>query len=238
MDFDLRTLSGLAYLDAVTTLLQRARCEHPTAGLWEASDFQWWWRKPRDTDSWDQLFWFDTSGSPVAAAVVTDWGRSLALDVIDLPSVDLVREVWQRGLATLDRVVSSVEVLVDDQDTLMASLLIGAGFALSPDGDSTAWMSAEARPKVSGLASGYSLRSRTDASGVRHHMVGRNGPQVGERLEQTSLYRNDLDLVVVDTTGEPVAYGLFWYDPSTNVGLVEPMRTEEAHQRRDSPGIS
>ena len=126
MDFDLRTLSGLAYLDAVTTLLQRARSEQPTAGLWEAADFQWWWRKPRDTDSWDQLFWFDTSGSPVAAAVVTDWGGSFALDVIVLPSVDLGREVSRRGLEMLGGVVSTIEVLVDDRDTFMASLLTDA----------------------------------------------------------------------------------------------------------------
>lgn len=63
-------------------------------------------------------------------------------------------------------------------------------------------------------------------------MVGRNGAQVAKRLGQTSLYRKDLDLVIVDSTGEPVAYGLFWYDPSTKVGLVEPMRTDESHQRR------
>jgi predicted N-acetyltransferase YhbS len=35
---------------------------------------------------------------------------------------------------------------------------------------------------------------------------------------------------VVDHQGEVVAYGLFWYDPATGVGLVEPMRTEQAHQ--------
>ena len=28
------------------------------------------------------------------------------------------------------------------------------------------------------------------------------------------------------------AYGLFWYDPETATGLVEPMRTEDDHQRR------
>jgi predicted N-acetyltransferase YhbS len=32
--------------------------------------------------------------------------------------------------------------------------------------------------------------------------------------------------------GEPAGYGLFWADPVTGVGLVEPMRTEEAHRGR------
>ena len=53
-----------------------------------------------------------------------------------------------------------------------------------------------------------------------------------ERLKQTPLYRTDLDLVVIDELGEPGGYGVFWYDPTTETGLVEPMRTLEAHQRR------
>ena len=32
--------------------------------------------------------------------------------------------------------------------------------------------------------------------------------------------------------GQVAGYGLFWADPVTGVGLVEPMRTEQAHQRR------
>ena len=56
------------------------------------------------------------------------------------------------------------------------------------------------------------------------------------RLAQTSLYRSDLDLCIRDTDGEVAAYGLFWYDPVTGVGLVEPMRAEDAHQRRGLAG--
>ena len=32
--------------------------------------------------------------------------------------------------------------------------------------------------------------------------------------------------------GSVAAYGLFWPDPVTGVGLVEPMRTEDEHQNR------
>ena len=38
------------YLAAVTELLQRIRGAHPTKGLFEAADLQWWWRAPRSTD--------------------------------------------------------------------------------------------------------------------------------------------------------------------------------------------
>jgi len=51
-------------------------------------------------------------------------------------------------------------------------------------------------------------------------------------FRQTSLYRADLDLVVLDGDNRAAAYGLFWFDPETATGLVEPMRTEDDHQRR------
>ena len=37
---------------------------------------------------------------------------------------------------------------------------------------------------------------------------------------------------VHDDRDRVAAYGLFWYDPVTATGLVEPMRTEDDHQRR------
>ena len=70
--------------------------------------------------------------------------------------------------------------------------------------------------------------------GRPHHMNGpkRRHPDVESRLRQTSLYRPDLDLVVHDRRDNVAAYGLFWYDPVTATGLVEPMRTEDEHRRR------
>ncbi len=58
-------------------------------------------------------------------------------------------------------------------------------------------------------------------------MVGRNGGRVAELLAECSLYRPELDLAVYAPRGEVAGYGLFWADPETGVGLVEPMRTED-----------
>ena len=67
-----------------------------------------------------------------------------------------------------------------------------------------------------------------------HHMISRKRivADVEPRLRQTSLYRADLDLAVYDAGGDPAGYGLFWFDPVTATGLVEPMRTEDEHQQR------
>ena len=65
--------SGVHYLSAVTALLQRGRSMHPTKGLYEAAEVQWWWARPRSTDDVAQLFWFDGRGRPEAAVIITDW---------------------------------------------------------------------------------------------------------------------------------------------------------------------
>jgi len=62
-------------------------------------------------------------------------------------------------------------------------------------------------------------------------MIRCSGSAVADRLAECSLYRPDLDLVVYDEVDEVAAYGLFWADPLTGVGLVEPMRTEDRFQQ-------
>ena len=228
-------LTGLDSLAAVTTLLQRARGAHPTAGLYEAADLQWWWRTPRSTDQLPQLFWFDHLGHPEAAVIATDWGDRMALDPIVMPDApaDWVVHVVEHGLARAEDVgLGSVSLEVARGDVMLRELLVGHGFEITDDGVVEAWLAADARPECSTLPHGYRLTSRPETSRRAHHLDTRSGSDVETRLRQTSLYRPDLDLAVVDDRDEVAAYGLFWFDPVTATGLVEPMRTEDAHQRR------
>ena len=63
-------------------------------------------------------------------------------------------------------------------------------------------------------------------------MRRRSGEEVEARLLQCSLYDPSLDLAVEAADGQVAGYALFWFDPVTEVGLVEPMRVEDAYQRR------
>ena len=63
-------------------------------------------------------------------------------------------------------------------------------------------------------------------------MRGRSGEDVEERLRQSSLYDPWLDLSVQAADGQVAGYALFWADPVTRVGLVEPMRVEAPFQRQ------
>ncbi len=226
---------GVACLEAVTALLRRVRTAHPTKGLYEAGDVQWWWRAPRSTDELGQLFWFDRRGRPEAAVIATEWSYGTQLDPIVMPdaSPDWVAHVVERGLAHASEAgFGTVQLEVDRADDVLRDVLVGHGFSIKEDGLVESWMSADARPEISPLGAGYRLARRLDTMSRPHHLVERNGTDVEARLRQTSLYRPDLDLVVLDGDGDHVASGLFWYDPETATGLVEPMRTEDDHQRR------
>src|SRR5450755_651740 len=95
---------------------------------------------------------------------------------------------------------------------------------LSAAGDRAA-AAASGRPQVPVLAAGYRLVSRAVDARQPHWLAARNGPDVEARLRQCSLYRPELDLAVEAPDGRAAGYGLFWADPVTRVGLVEPVRT-------------
>ena len=225
----------MQYLEAATALLRRVRSAHPTKGLYEAADLHWWWRTPRATDDLGQLFWFDHLGRPEAAVIATDWGDRIALDPIVLPDAtpDWVAHVVERGLAhAAASGFGAVELEVDRADDVLRAVLVGHGFTIKANGVVETWLAADARPPISPLHDAYRSSSRLDTILRPHHMIKRSGPDVETRLRQTSLYRPDLDLVVLDRGDGVAAYGLFWFDPETATGLVEPMRTEDDHQRR------
>lgn len=226
-------LGGSGYLEFVTRLLQRCRLADPTAGLWEAADFQWWWRRVRSSDERGQLFWLDSAGEPLAAFVLTDWGDAWEGEVVRVPGEadELFDEVFRAGLEQMDA-LTAVEVRVRDDDEPLRAALAGAGFRETGGADTTTWMDAGARPAVSQLSDGFRLRSRVETAERQHHMIGRNGERVAERLAGCSLYDPELDLLIEAPDGNVAGYALFWADPVTRVGLVEPMRVEDAYQRR------
>jgi ribosomal protein S18 acetylase RimI-like enzyme len=228
--------SGLEYLALATELLQRARLADAEAGVWEAADLQWWWRTPRRSDAIDQVFWIDDEG-PVAGVVLTDWGRAWGCDPIVIRGVSTVPlpTVWARGVEAIDAFrLEAVEVLARDDDFELLALLARAGFVADDDDDQSGitWMNAEDRPDVAALPEGFVLVDRAQETTTPHPMRRRSGEGVAVRLRQCSLYDPALDLAVEAADSQAAGYSLFWFDPVTEVGLVEPMRVEDAYQRR------
>ena len=227
-------VSGLDYLALATALLQRARLADAEAGVWEAADLQWWWRLPRASDAIDQLFWIDEE-RPVAGVVLTDWGRAWGCDPIIVPGVSTVplSTVWARAVEVIHALdLEAVDVLARDDDSELLDLLADAGFVADAETSGTTWMNAEDLPDPAALPEGFVFVDRAQEATRPHPMRRRNGEGVEARLRQCSLYDPALDLAVEAADGQVAGYALFWFDPVTKVGLVEPMRVEDAYQRR------
>jgi predicted N-acetyltransferase YhbS len=224
-------LRGVERLNATTTVLQRARRADPFAGMWEAADVQWWWRRPRATDELPLPVWLDEIG-PVAAAGLTAWESTWQVDVFTVPATVDEQEVWA---ATLEAAVvpgaPALETLVRENDARLRLLAVRAGFATTGDVSGTTWMDAGDRPRVAPV-DGFAIVDRVERAERPHPMIARNGELVEARLRQCSLYDPSLDLSVEAADGAVAGYALFWFDATTLVGLLEPMRVEDEYQRR------
>jgi predicted N-acetyltransferase YhbS len=224
-------LRGLKRLNATTAVLQRARRADPLGVMWEAADVQWWWRRPRATDELALPVWFDPVG-PIAAAGLTAWGDTWQTDVFAVPSIVDAAEVWE---ATLDAAAgypyTALQLLMCGNSASLADLAIASGFVITDELSGTTWMDANQRPPVTQVA-GFALVDRVSRADRPHPMIARNGELVESRLRQCSLYDPRLDLAVEDADGTVAGYALFWFDPTTLVGLLEPMRVSDDYQRR------
>jgi GNAT superfamily N-acetyltransferase len=218
---------GLDYLEQITRLLQDARLAEPSGGLWEAADLQWWWRVDQHDDPDGQTIWVDDD-RPVVAAVFTRWKGWIGCDLLGTDAaVAAHRELLLEHIG--NRYTDGpVSMIIRDDDPTRTAAAARAGFVRGDEEFATAWMDPADRPARPTLPNGIRIRPY---EGGPHPMVARNGEEVADRLAETSLYRPDLDLAVWD--GDSVAgYALFWADPITGVGLVEPMRIEDAYQGR------
>jgi len=225
-------LSGVARLNATTAVLQRARLADPLDGMWEAADVQWWWGRPRDTDELLLPVWFDEVG-PVAAVGLTASGDSWQVDVFALPSRIDMHDVWAAAMEAAGRHhLGALEMLVHEDDATLIDLAIHSGFVADEmSGGGTTWMDAQQRPPIAQVH-GFTVVDRQTRLDSPHPMIARNGEFVESRLQQCSLYDSTLDLAIEDAHGQVAGYALFWFDETTLVGLLEPMRVEDEFQRR------
>lgn len=234
MRFQERSATGPEFLRLATALLQTARLSTATGGMWEAADIQWWWRRDQHPDPRTQMFLMD-GNTPHAAVVLTSWDARWQCDLL-FASPDHSEELkamWPRALemmATLETTPLVIEVNVEEEDLI--ALAIEAGFEAGDELNWTCWMPASNRPEPPPLRDGFSLRSRAESTGLAHPMARRNGAQLEDRLVECSLHNPELDLAVYTPGGEVAGYSLYWADPVTKVGLVEPMRTEDEFQHQ------
>ena len=224
-------LSGLERLNATTSVLQRARLTTRDAGIWDAADVQWWWRRPRETDDLALPVWFDDVG-PVAAVGLSAWGDTWQTDAFITSSIVPLEVVWNETMSAVNQYPTHpLRLILPEQNSALIELAFQSGFKLTEDLSGTTWINIDDRPEIR-YVDGFSVVDRTTRTHFAHHMVDRNGEFVESRLQECSLYDPTLDLAILDKDGNVAGYALFWFDQTSLVGMLEPMRVEEVFQRR------
>jgi ribosomal protein S18 acetylase RimI-like enzyme len=226
--------AGFEAVTLASSLLQRSRLADPRSGVWEAADVQWWWRVPKRSDEIEQLFWLDDEG-PVAGVLLTSLDEDAwQCDPIIVSKLSLIDPgfVWNQALQRARSLApGKFDVPVSDDDQTFTSLAQQSG--MKPvTRDCTAWMDVQDRPHVIDPPEGFSLVDRTQRQLDPHPMARRGGEQVARRLGECPLYDPALDLAIEAPDSRVAGYSLYWFDPVTSVGLVEPVRVEDEFQRR------
>ncbi len=219
---------GVRYLHLMTVLLQRRRLADPAGEVWEAADLQWWWPRDRHDDPADARVWLDDD-EPVAAAVLTRWKPDrFSCDVFAAADFEAAWTFAAARCAQVD--VAHIEMQLPEGDTAAQDAARRSGFAPSEESYAVCWLDpAAVRAPRRPLADGYRIVSRADEHARPHWMTRRSGAQVEDGLRHCSIYDPQLDLAMLAPDGSVAGYALFWPDLVTGVGLVEPVRIEDAH---------
>jgi ribosomal protein S18 acetylase RimI-like enzyme len=221
-------------LRAITSLLRRTSAKDRLAALYEPADLEWWWREDCVRSARNQAFWFEID-EPAAALLIFHCDDEWDCTFFALPSLEQQTpgEIIPDVMKALAGLPGPSVVTVREEDSEFRQALEAGGWRASGEALVQTCLEeciAEAQP----LPEGFSFEVRALARGRPHPMTqqGRNSKDIESRLAELPLYRSDLDYAVIDPSNQVAAYALFWMDRTTNVGLIEPIRTEEAFQQR------
>ena len=138
-------------------------------------------------------------------------------------------------------------VWCDSMDFRRQELLKARGYALVPDEGEHQWRRDLDQPiPENPVCEGYTVRalgddselsSRSWASWRAFHPDEPDEKYGGDwswylNIQSAPLYRRDLDLVAIATSGEVAAFTTILYDDVTRCGYFEPVGTKPEHQRR------
>jgi GNAT superfamily N-acetyltransferase len=212
--------------------------------MWEAGDIEWWWAGG-EGHGFRTSLWTEPDGRDIAYLMLaqTEAGSSpggrIDADCGWLSSADAadraeVLSAIEARLASLPATAEApVVVIADERDADLCARLEAAGFRRDPAEDMTQMRYVPGAAVPASLPPGFRFDDdRTRPPTTPHHLARRNGARVAERLRGGTLYRPDLDLCIRAEDGDVAAYCLCWLDTRNGVGLFEPVRTEDAYQRR------
>ncbi|WP_052429764.1 GNAT family N-acetyltransferase [Paenibacillus borealis] len=200
-------------------------------------------------DSWEDTVgvWVDEAGT--IAGVVNSEGeeRGEAFFQIRVPLPAAVYEEMfnfaESSLAVQEKGRRIIRLRIPAGDSVRESIAYSRGYSQLEWNDSMSVLSLGNLGPVD-LPPGYRILSGTDVSseakalahakafGYFEEAGDHSVPLAFERMKQAPDYRPELDLSVVDLSGEVVSFCTLWYDGKNRHGILEPVGTIPAARKQ------
>lgn len=241
MNLKIQKYCGLAYIDKVTELMLSIRAKDKYAGLYEAADLQWWWSLDRfnNIDDPDRLlFWLDDEEKPLAVLVLYEGKNRWDHEFMYLPDINNIakKRICWNVLEIINSFKTSkpIYTVVHEHDREWRSMLESNGWHYANQDMVQMEQKSTYIPEVPSLPEGMYFHDETQRNSklYQHHLCKRGPEAIAERLKQCSLYRPDLDLAIKTNDALVAAYCVCWVDQQNNIGIFEPVRTEDKFQKR------
>lgn len=237
------TLTGYAdrtYLHKVTVFMTACRQENPLAGLWDVGDLQWWWRDDEYADPAMQMFWEDHQGVVGGFVLLSQAYQDASYEILPhLGQGPIAQDIvaWGlhrlRGMAAAAPPSSPYTLCIRHDHQTFQQLADSLGFQATGEALVQTILDTRAGLPAVPLPAGYQVRSIQpgDLAGGKPPVLHISSAMY-RRVQETSLYRDDMHLVVVAPDGRIAAGCICWVDHMNGIGVFEPVRTQEGFERR------
>lgn len=193
-------------------------------------------------DTWEKTVgvWEDEAGRIVGVVNSEGEERGEAFFQLRFPlSSVLLEEMFvyaERTLTVQDKDLRFIRLRIPADDSIRESIAQARGYRKLEWDDSMSVLSLHNLNQVL-LPQGYRIHSGPDvtseAKAVAHAKAfgyfeedhDRTFPLAFQRMKSAPDYRPDLDLSVIDESGEVVSFCTLWYDDQNQYGVLEPVGT-------------
>ncbi|WP_379137941.1 GNAT family N-acetyltransferase [Paenibacillus sp. sgz500958] len=193
-------------------------------------------------DTWENTVgvWVDEAGAIVGAVNSEGEERGEAFFQLRFPLPAAVLEEMfafaERNLTVEDKGRRFIHLRIPAGDSIRESIAYSRGYTKLDWEDPMSMISLDHLEPVA-LPNGYRIQSGTEVSSEAKALAhakafgyfeddhDRTIPLAFERMKLAPDYRPDLDLSVVDDSGEVVSFCTLWYDTRNQHGILEPVGT-------------
>jgi GNAT superfamily N-acetyltransferase len=211
----------------------------PFGGLWDAADFEWWWRDGGYEDPDHQLFFESQEGTALGFVLLSERYDTFDYEIHpDFEHTDAAESIFCRGLIWLKKRVkahgnnpSATAFFIKDGHTSLRRIAEDEGFRVSGKHYIQAACPLPTRQRQVTVPDVYHVRP------IREGDLRSGQPPVlstskekFSRVRETPMYRREHHLVVADRNDKAVAEAICWVDESRGVGVFEPVETLEGYR--------